>query len=79
MAEGAQLARLRALAGEKERLEGQLVRRAGGRMSDEGADDNDKMSRWEWESTWRYHATLSCFIATVILSVATEDWHGGEL
>ena len=48
-------------------------------MSDEGADDNNKMSRWERKSTWRYHTALSCVIATVILSVATEDWHGGEL
>ena len=41
-----QMGRLRALAGEKERLEGQLVRRGGDGMSDEEADDKDKMSLW---------------------------------
>ena len=74
-----QMGRLRALAGEKERLEGKLVRRGGTGMSDEEDDDKDKMSRWEWESAWKYHAALSRAIAAAISSVTTEDWHDGEL
>ena len=41
--------------------------------------DGDKMSRWEWESAWRYHNALSHAIAAAIRSVATEDAHDGEL
>ena len=46
-------------------------------MSDEEADDNDMMSRWEWESAWSYYAALSCAIAAA--AMVTDDWHNGEL
>jgi hypothetical protein len=74
-----QLGRLRALADEKERLEERLVRRGGGGTSDGEVDDEDKMSRWEWESAWSYHTALSRAIAAAISSVGTEDWLDGEL
>jgi hypothetical protein len=70
-----QLGRLRGLSDQKERLEGQLVKAVG----DGEEADGDKMSRWEWESAWRYHNALSHAIAAAIRSVATEDAHDGEL
>jgi len=71
-----QLKRLKKLEGKKEGLEKELVR------VDEGGDDKDKkMTRWEWESIWRYHQSLSFAIDAAIRTyeagdVSSEDGPG---
>jgi hypothetical protein len=67
-----QLRRLSALYDEKDRLEIQLVRGAGEDGNGDADGDFDKMPRWEWESSWRYHDALSRAIDAAIRS-ATED------
>lgn len=70
---GKQLRRLRRLNDQKDELETELVAKEG---EDGGGD---KMTRWEWDSTWRYHQALSHAINAAIQSVVTEDEHGDEL
>ena len=67
-----QLSRLRALYDEKDRLEGRLVRGAGGDGNGDSGGDHDKMPRWEWESSWRYHDALSRAMEAAIRSVAKD-------
>eukprot|EP00584_Thalassiosira_punctigera_P006537 CAMPEP_0172538212 /NCGR_PEP_ID=MMETSP1067-20121228/9653_1 /TAXON_ID=265564 ORGANISM="Thalassiosira punctigera, Strain Tpunct2005C2" /NCGR_SAMPLE_ID=MMETSP1067 /ASSEMBLY_ACC=CAM_ASM_000444 /LENGTH=415 /DNA_ID=CAMNT_0013323665 /DNA_START=70 /DNA_END=1317 /DNA_ORIENTATION=+ len=65
-----QYQRLAKIFGDKEKLEGELVR--GG--DDEG-DDGERMTRWEWESIWRYHGALSQALDAVIQSTSKElEW-----
>lgn len=70
-----QFRRLQKLYNDKEEIEKVLVQKDG----DDGEGDGDKMSRWEWESIWRYHQALSHAINAAIHSVVTEDKHGDEL
>jgi len=62
-----QHARLQKLAVEKDTLEARLVR-------EEGADAaDDKMTRWEWGSIWRYHSAVSAAIHVAIQAAERED------
>jgi len=60
--------RLQKLQDDKETLEKELVR-------GEGVDDNgeNKMTRGEWESIWKYHEALVQAIDTAILSSNIEE------
>mmetsp|Transcript_40845 Transcript_40845/g.74778 ORF Transcript_40845/g.74778 Transcript_40845/m.74778 type:complete len:421 (+) Transcript_40845:365-1627(+) len=64
----AQYERLQKLYVDKEKLEKQLV------QEEDGETNSEKMTRWEWESIWRYHQALSHAIDTAIQSAVTGDW-----
>lgn len=70
-----QLNRLQRLSNEKDMLEEQLVQKL------DGIDDakSDRMTRWEWESIWRYHEALVHAINAAISFVSDEDRNEGEL
>ena len=70
------LIRLERLSDQKDLLEEKLVRKL------EGNDDSlgERMTRWEWESIWRYHHALVHAIKAAIYSVSADDKRfGGEL
>lgn len=63
------LKRLKKLRGRKDGLEKQLVQ--------DGEADSDKMTRWEWDSIWRYHESLYLALNAAIESVDSDS--GDEL
>jgi len=60
-----QLERLVEFSNEYGKLEDSMVR-------DDGDEDIAKMTRWEWDSTWRYHRSLILAINASHRSVVTE-------
>lgn len=69
-----QLNRLHNLSNDKVKFEDQLVRRE----HDDDATSN-RMTRWEWESIWRYHQALTQAIHAAIQSATMNEGNGGEL
>ena len=77
-----QYQRLQKLYDEKETLEKELVVRDDDKKDDNGKKDeeeeasdgtSEKMTRWEWESIWRYHEALSRAIDAAIQSTVIEE------
>lgn len=69
-----QLKRLEQFNEDNGQLETQFVQDDG-----DNEANSAKMTRWEWESIWRYHQALSRAIDAAIQSVVTEIGNGDEL
>ena len=69
-----QIKRLEKLSEEKDELEKKLVQVNG------EEEDEDKMTRWEWESTWRYHESLLNALKTALQAAESgfDDEEDGE-